>query len=95
MLQKTIFFYSEMDGAVVSSDWVGGLNITYKTGPGYSDKRYVKTSLIINKLSDYRQAGSHMSAPIVLNLLNELRKSDKMRACPVFKKKEPHQFYWK
>ena len=38
-----------MDGAVVSNDWVGGLNITYKTGPGYSDKRYVKTSLIIKK----------------------------------------------
>ena len=33
-----------MDGAVVSNDWFGGLNITYRTGPGYIDKRYVDFS---------------------------------------------------
>ena len=39
-------------------------------------------SKIVHKIEGYIHKGSYMSAHALLNLLNELRKSDKMRGLP-------------
>lgn len=46
------YLLSEMDGAIVSNSWFGGLNITYKTGPGYTDKR--KVTLTVENIIQHR-----------------------------------------
>jgi len=32
-------FYSNMTGPIADNDWFGGLGITYRLGPGYTDNR--------------------------------------------------------
>ncbi|KAL4221698.1 N-acetylated-alpha-linked acidic dipeptidase 2 [Mactra antiquata] len=36
------FLLSDMAGDIVPNSWFGGLNITYRTGPGYIDNRQVR-----------------------------------------------------
>lgn len=45
------FLLSDMDGPVVDNEWFGGLNITYRLGPGYKDQRKV-TLLVDNMIQE-------------------------------------------
>ena len=59
-----IVYFSEMDGAIVSNDWFGGLNVTYRTGPGYKDKRLVVIILKLNYVGElYRYFNNDVRQP--------------------------------
>ena len=51
---------------------------------GFREKRYKKVGEHDREIPQSLHRGSYMSAHVLMNLLNELRKSDKMRGLPSF-----------